>query len=79
MITETAGAWQEDCTPRIRDGYLGELNLEREMEIGHGIASGDGRVFRVLSMSTAGPAANRLRRLEVVESKDVDYEAHLRD
>jgi hypothetical protein len=63
----------------VSGDYLAELNLEREMEIGRGIASGDGRVFRVLSISTAGPAPNRLRRLEVVESNDVGYEAHLRD
>jgi hypothetical protein len=71
--------YTHDVFDAVSGDYLGELNLEREMEIGHGIANGDGRVFRVLSMSTAGPAANRLRRLEVIESNDVGCEAHLRD
>jgi hypothetical protein len=47
------------------------------MKIGEGIASGNGRVFRVLCVSIAGPEANCLQRLEVVDSNDVAYEAHL--
>ena len=71
--------YTHDVFDAVSGDYLGELNLEREMEIGRGIASGDGRVFRVLSISIAGPPPNRLRRLQVVESNDVGYEAHLRE
>ena len=69
--------YTHDVFDAVSGNYLGELGLEREMQIGEGIASGDGRVFRVLSISIAGPAANLLRRLEVVESYDVACVARL--
>jgi hypothetical protein len=69
--------YRHDVFEADSGNYLGEINLEREMKIGEGIASGNGRVFRVLSVSIAGPEANCLRRLEVVDSNDVAYEAHL--
>jgi hypothetical protein len=66
-----------DMFNAVSGDYVGELNLDREIEVGHGIVCEDGRVFRVLSISTAGPATNRLRRLEVVESSEIDCDAHL--
>jgi hypothetical protein len=69
--------YTHDVFDAVNGNYLGEVDLEREMKIGEAIASSDGRAFRVLSMSIAGPATNCLRRLEVVESNDVAYEAHL--
>jgi hypothetical protein len=68
--------YTHDVFDAVTGNYLGELDLEREMQIGEGIASGDG-LFRVLSMSIAGPAANFLRMLEVVESNDAAYVARL--
>jgi hypothetical protein len=57
--------------------YLGEVNSLQELRLGDGIADDVGRVFRISSMTQTGPAGNRLRRIEVIETVDVGWAARL--
>jgi hypothetical protein len=55
--------------------YLGEVDSPHELRLGDGIADDDGRVFRVSSMTQTGPAGERLRRIEVIETVDTAWAA----
>jgi hypothetical protein len=57
--------------------YLGEVDSLQELRLGDGIADDAGRVFRISSMTQTGPAGNRLRRIEVIETVDVGWAARL--
>jgi hypothetical protein len=57
--------------------YLGEVDSLLELRLGDGIAGDDGRVFRISSMTQTGPAGNRLRRIEVIETVDTAWTARL--
>jgi hypothetical protein len=47
------------------------------LRLGDGVAGDDGRVFRISSMTQTGPAGNRLRRIEVIETVDTAWTARL--
>ena len=57
--------------------YLGDVDSPYELHLGDGIAHHDGRVFRVRSLRHVGAGANRLRRLEVVETVDTTWSVRL--
>jgi hypothetical protein len=57
--------------------YLGEVDSLQELRLGDGIADDVGRVFRISSMTQTGPAGNRLRRIEAIETVDVGWAARL--
>ncbi len=55
--------------------YLGEVDYPQELRLGDKIAGDDGRVFRISSMTQTGPARERLRRIEVIETVDTAWVA----
>ena len=57
--------------------YLGEVDSPHELRLGDGIAGEDDRVFRISSMTQTGPAGERLRRVEVIETVDTAWAARL--
>jgi hypothetical protein len=57
--------------------YLGEVDSLQELRLGDEIADDVGRVFRISSTTQTGPAGNRLRRIEVIETVDVGWAARL--
>jgi hypothetical protein len=55
--------------------YLGEVDSLHELRLRDGIADDDGRVFRISSMTHTGPAGERMRRIEVIETVDTAWAA----
>jgi hypothetical protein len=55
--------------------YLGEVDSLLELRLGDGIADADGQVFCISSMTQTGPAGERLRRIEVIETVDTAWAA----